>query len=112
MLSTALASIPTDGFSQVIYKQSFDDTNAFNTMTNIDEDGDGKRWFFEEGAACNEYTTNEAPISDWLITPEIELEAGWVYELTYKVKGTNYPTLYEFLQLSYGQGNDPDKYTI
>ena len=112
LLSTALASIPTDGFSQVIYKQSFDDTNAFNTMTNIDEDGDGKRWFFEEGAACNKYTTNEAPINDWLITPEIELEAGWVYELTYKVKGTNYPTLYEFLQLSYGQGNDPDKYTI
>lgn len=104
LFSSTLAMLPAVSFSQVIYKQTFDDEKAFNTMLNMDEDGDGNRWFFEEGAACNAYTLNEAPISDWLITPEMELEAGWVYELTYKIRGANHPELYEFLQISFGKG--------
>ena len=111
LFSTTIALLPTEGFSQVIYQQTFDDESAFNTMLNMDEDGDGKKWFLDEGAACNEYTTNDAPISDWLITPELELEAGWVYELTYKIKGANHTELYEFLQISYGKGDNPDTYT-
>lgn len=111
LFSSTLAMLPAVSFSQVIYKQTFDDEKAFNTMLNMDEDGDGNRWFFEEGAACNTYTLNEAPISDWLITPEMELEAGWVYELTYKIRGANHPELYEFLQISFGKGDNPDNYT-
>lgn len=101
----------------VVYKQSFDTDDDMATMTVIDADGDGSSWIREPNGYNQGYAMNHRSVkndvNDWLITPEISLDGGRVYILTYGARG-NGMTAKEKQYLNVAIGNDYDytKYTV
>lgn len=81
--------------TDTIYKQTFDPRGSINTMTVENMDG-GKGTWNEEVNGGNYYANNVInnnvdinsnvgiDANDWLITPEVELEANRLYTVAYK----------------------------
>ncbi len=107
-----------------VYKQLFTEKVADcmkNTMTVIDADGSSKTWGNDtesgNGYAVNIMAGTIVDADDWLITPDIALEAGRLYILSYKAysPGAGYPDDYAAdtnrLTALVGQGTDYTTYT-
>lgn len=90
---------------EVPYYEPFNTLGAFSLFTVADLNKDGSTWKFNENSQDAEYvydTNNNA--NDWLISPDIHLEANRNYIVTFKAKSVNssYP---EKLEVKYGQGH-------
>ncbi len=78
------------------YTQDFYYSSDFNTMTIIDANNDGYKWSFSEWSFPGNYS-NAARLSpnsangadDWMITPALELKAGYNYRFSFKAAGAN-----------------------
>lgn len=94
----ALGSVAVNGQETLTppYTQDFYSTSDFNTMTVIDANNDGYKWSFSEWSFPGNYS-NAARLSpnsangadDWMITPALELKAGYNYRFSFKAAGAN-----------------------
>ncbi len=95
---------------KIVYSETFDSLEAFRTFTVIDANNDKTTWRYNKDKRHAEclYSSKEQT-DDWLITPEIDLEAGKVYQVSFKAWGSG--TYYtEKLSVSYGSGTDLTAY--
>ena len=87
------------------YYQNFENANSMNTLTVLDENNDGTTWSFLENDGSNQPAVQisyaEDNHDDWLILPGLNLKAGVLYNVTYRVatQGSSYP---EELEVKYG----------
>lgn len=87
------------------YYQGFDNASALSTLTVLDENNDGTTWQFLENDGSNQSAVSisyaEVDHDDWLVLPALNLKAGVLYNLSYRVAtmGTSYP---EELEVKYG----------
>lgn len=86
------------------YYQNFENANSMNTLTVLDENNDGTTWQFLEDDGSNQSAVSisyaEVDHDDWLVLPALNLKAGVLYNLSYRVatQGTSYP---EELEVKY-----------
>ena len=102
-----------------VYSQPFDDASSFMTMTCVDADGNGVNWEFDQAGYKKGYArvlhNYDFDSDNWLITPNIELEANHMYILNYKAYGNGYfsdEMLSQYMNVAFGQGNDYTQYTV
>lgn len=87
------------------YYQNFENANSMNTLTVLDENNDGTTWQFLEDDGSNQSAVSisyaEVDHDDWLVLPALNLKAGVLYNLSYRVatQGASYP---EELEVKYG----------
>lgn len=87
------------------YYQGFDNASALSTLTVLDENNDGTTWQFLENDGSNQSAVSisyaEVDHDDWLVLPALNLKAGVLYNLSYRVAtmGASYP---EELEVKYG----------
>ncbi|RGN49131.1 MULTISPECIES: choice-of-anchor J domain-containing protein [unclassified Bacteroides] len=75
---------------RIIYYQSFDTEEDFNTMTIINANDDARTWQYNESTQIAFYQFNMANgADDWLITPTIQLKANSLYTLSFKTGNRN-----------------------
>lgn len=79
-----IGEIPTE---TEIYSTDFTDANPLNNWTVIDANNDDVKWKIEDGYQGPTYNGNMAmgKADDWLITPSINLEAGYDYLIRYTI---------------------------
>ncbi len=92
------------GAFTVPMSMDFTSADNFGYHTVIDANGDGKTWRLNSSCAQYNYSSR-ADADDWLISPNIKLEAGKAYELNATISGNGYP---EKLAICYGQGSTVD----
>lgn len=97
---------------KTVYKETFDTQEAFDTFIIINANNDKVTWRYnknEKHAEC--YYASKETNDDWLITPEISLKAGKVYQVSFDTwaSGSYYT---EKLSVWYGQGKEPSKYDV
>lgn len=92
----------------VLLEETFDTQEAFDSWTIVDQNG-GRTWEFLNGMAAYmlDYQTG-LPGDDYYISPEFELDAGNVYELTFYM-GVLSKT--ENLRVLLGTSTDPASFT-
>ena len=81
---------------------------SFDNYIVVDGNQDGRTWGFDKGMARYSYSTRNAA-DDWLISPEIYLDAGKVYELTALAQAVS-DSYSERIAILLGQGTDPTAY--
>lgn len=87
------------------YYQGFDNASALSTLTVLDENNDGTTWQFLENDGSNQSAVSisyaDVDHDDWLVLPALNLKAGVLYNLSYRVAtmGASYP---EELEVKYG----------
>lgn len=92
----ALGSVAVNGQETLTppYTQDFYSTSDFNTMTLIDANNDGKTWAYSSYDPCNFSPSGyyigatENGADEWMITPVLELKAGYTYKFSMKAIGT------------------------
>ncbi len=94
------------------YENTFDG-DAFDLMTIVDANNDGRTWFLynyygaDAHARCQYNGSLDA--DDWLLTPTLKLEAGKEYVVSFDA--SNYLSYYtERIEVKYGNGSDPTAY--
>ena len=104
----------------VLFQESFDTQAGFNRFTVLDLNHDGDTWLW--GASKGGFSENNfwatylysssKQGNDWLLTPELQLQEGTIYNLQFRMKpaGSNYYT--EVIAIAFGQGDDPTKYQL
>lgn len=118
MMAALIAGLPVAAQAQepavmsVPYTETFDSLGAFNTFTVVDVNNDGKTWeYFSSGKYARSNYNNRIAADDWLLTPEIHLEAGRFYTITFDAKNeTSYNQ--ERIEAGLGSGTDPLGYDI
>ena len=99
-----------DAFT-VPYIENFDNSADFDLFTVIDKNQDGIRWKYSSNYQCAycSFTSTQGN-DDWLLTPELKLEGGRKYNLSYVARRgmEEYP---QMLGASFGRGLDVDNYT-
>lgn len=109
-LLSALSALNMSASVDVPYSETFDTEDAFNTFLVVNTNGDFYKWKFDKSkkAAYMPYTQKDPGHDDWLVTPEINLEAGVQYILKfYTSTGYGVDIINERLSVSFGQGDDP-----
>ena len=93
---------------EIIFQETFPDTNAFQQWTIVDNNG-GRSWEFLNGAASYmlDYKT-DLPADDWLISPKFSLDETKVYEFSFSL-GIASKT--ENLKVALGTSTDPKTFT-
>lgn len=92
------------------YYQGFDNASALSTLTVLDENNDGTTWQFLEDDGSNQSAVSisyaEVDHDDWLVLPALNLKAGVLYNLSYRVAtmGASFP---EELEVKYGAEPNP-----
>lgn len=87
------------------YYQGFDNASALSTLTVLDENNDGTTWQFLEDDGSNQSAVSisyaDVDHDDWLVLPALNLKAGVLYNLSYRVAtmGASFP---EELEVKYG----------
>lgn len=87
--------------SDPLFAEGFDAASALQRFTILDANGDGSTWKHidsdptGQGAATIEY--GQVDHDDWIITPPLQLKAGMIYNLSYRVAsmGISFPELLE-----------------
>lgn len=108
--ATASNKLKIGKYCLVPYLETFDDDAAMGLFTVINTAGDytwkWRRdiWTDDGRASCDYDFTN--PKDDWLITPPIYLETGFVYKLTFNTYSKR--TLPERMEVKMGAGNTVD----
>ena len=99
-----------DAFT-VPYIENFDNSADFDLFTVIDKNQDGILWKYSSNYQCAycSFTSTQGN-DDWLLTPELKLEGGRKYNLSYVARRgmEEYP---QMLGASFGRGLDVDNYT-
>ncbi len=122
-VAAALLGTATTAYGQtVVYEQHFDTQSAFDTMTTVD--ADNNHYNNTRGVwKWNSYGTKAAYIylstysddweanDDYLLTPEIALEAGKAYSLSSLIDGY-YSSDVAKCQIAVGTGDDPTTFTV
>jgi len=116
-LMAAAATMPLSAAAQTeVFSNSFSTQADFNQFTVVDyngddHSGDGNTWQYNEWGpnAYYRYSSSNAA-DDWLITPELSLEAGtkYVFACNAKAQNSNFP---EVISVLIGQGTDVASYT-
>lgn len=92
----ALGSVAVNGQETLTppYTQDFYSTSDFNTMTVIDANSDGNTWTYASYDPYNYSPSGryigaaENGADEWMITPALELKAGYTYKFSMKAIGT------------------------
>lgn len=93
-------------YISVPWKEDFSDSRLFAIWTVIDANEDENTWQWQtDGSVAYFYHSTNAG-DDWLISPEIRLEAGKIYLLKWKDKGRS-PTYQEKYELKMGNNATP-----
>jgi len=92
----------------ILLEETFDTQEAFESWTIVDQNG-GRTWEFLNGTAAYmlDYQTG-LPGDDYYISPEFELDANNVYELTFYLGVLTRP---ENLRVLLGTSTDPASFT-
>lgn len=64
---------------------SYDFGSGFGDWTIIDANGDNHGWELKNGSA-GAYMNYKLAMDDWLISPSLQLEAGYAYEISFRTK--------------------------
>lgn len=95
------------------YNETFDTQDDFNFYSVLDMNGDGETWHWEDGTAATSYPkVNNGGSDDWLISPEIHLEADHVYVFSMKVHGDGDTWPEQFQVLMGSEANPLDYNTV
>ena len=93
------------------YDNDFADESSLDLMTVIDANNDYSTWGYHYERQCAAYVYSlENEGNDWLITPAIKMEAGKEYTVTFTASAME-DFAPEKLEVKYGVGDDPTKYT-
>ena len=92
----ALGNVAVNGQEALTppYTQDFYSTSDFNTMTVIDANSDGNTWTYASNDPYNFSPSGryigaaENGADEWMITPALELKAGYTYKFSMKAIGT------------------------
>ena len=100
--ATAESNRVVCGTASLPWQENFAASESFNFFTVIDGNGDGKTWEYASGLARVKY--GKVKMDDWLISPPLQLEAGKVYQATFKAHSSNarFP---EAIEAKWGAGN-------
>lgn len=85
------------------YSETFDAKEDFETFTLLDPLGAGRVWMYNTTNKCAQYWGGTAPVDTWLVTPQLIMEAGKTYKLTFKTglesatSSKEYKDLYVYL---------------
>lgn len=94
------------GVYAVPYTQSFDTEASFNDFITIDSNDDKVKWFYNKNMGLIEYLNDwYGDADDWILTPEISLASGKLYELSFDWRGYD-PYYTELIGISIGKGCD------
>lgn len=100
--------------TDVVYEQHFDQEADAKAFTIVDSNNDGTTWKWYESSRGNKGVmacfSSSVASDDWLITPEINVEAGKVYRVSAKVWAGGYDEP-ETMELAYGKGTSFGAYT-
>ena len=83
-LATSNSLMCGDGI-EVPYTQEFRGASDLELYTIVDVNGDGKTWGFRTNSMAYSYHASNVA-NDWAFTPAINMEAGEVYVLSFKMK--------------------------
>jgi len=94
---------------QMPYAEPFNSSEAFDSFTVIDANGDGGDWGWEDPVwkfdnvyyCAFFYDGNNYAADDWLITPKLDLDDSKLYRLTFQLYGY-YEGRYHSLEISTG----------
>lgn len=102
--------IVATGVYSVPFVETFDTQASFEKFKLIDSNGDGVKWFYNKDLGMAEYLNGwKGGADDWLLSPEIYLKAGLLYELAFDCRGFDaYYT--ELLDIRVGSGEDISNY--
>lgn len=93
-------------YISVPWKEDFSDSKQFSIWTVIDANEDNNTWQWQtDGSVAYFYHSTNAG-DDWMISPEIRLEAGKIYLLKWKDKGRS-PTYQEKYEVKMGNNATP-----
>ena len=104
----------------VVYEQHFNTESEFNTMTAVDADNykgsySGFWRYNSYGTKAAyiylSYTDNVTSNDDYLMTPEIALEAGKAYSLSSLIDGYSTSNISK-CQIAVGSGDDPTTFSV
>lgn len=103
--------INATGVYAVPYAQNFDTEASFNDFITIDCNEDNVKWFYNKDMRLIEYLNGwKGGADDYILTPEIYLMSGKLYELSFDWRG--YDTYYtELIDISVGKGCDTGKFS-
>lgn len=90
---------------EVPFTMNFANKDVFDLMTVINNNGDAKTWTWYESLGCARYSYNGSEAADdYLITPNIKLQAGRTYVLS--TNAAAYSSYYpEKMEITIGQGS-------
>ncbi len=98
------------GVYNVPYFEDFENGKAFEEYTVVDSNSDKTKWFWQPNLNMAEYLSNfMTGADDWMLTPEIHLEKGRIYELNYDYY-VNSEYSPEILGVKVGRGVDPSTF--
>lgn len=95
----------------VPYYENFDNAEDFNLFTVVDNNNDGASWGYSSNYSCAYCTFNSAQSNDdWLITPELHLNAGRQYKFSFVARRgmQDYP---QKIAAGFGRELDPSAYS-
>lgn len=114
--ATATSNSVALGMASVPYKETFDSKDALDTFTILNANNDDQTWEWYEGSnwiskisyvRCKYSLGYTTPMDDWLITPGIKLEKGYLYEFAFEAQ-TQYAAHVERLSAHFGIAPDPE----
>ena len=107
--STRLANATDDDVIVPPYEEDWKAEGIFDRYTVVDCNEDKRTWTFSNGQVRYRYSSvNDA--DDWLLTPEILIESGKVYEFVASAFAVS-DSYSERIEICLGQGVDPASFT-
>ena len=95
-----LCPLPASAAASLPFSESFINSSALNSFTNLPGEGN-KAWSFSYSGYVYASGT---PCDSWLITPDFELSTGTAYQLSFAIKVDSSTPM--SLNVTYGQGAD------
>ena len=96
---------------KVPFVEGFDSQEDFELWSVVDNNG-GSTWVYDDGQAHYKYNNENIPGDDWLISPQITLEEGKVYRLSFTSKTASYSSYSENFKVTLGKNANPDEMTV
>ncbi len=97
----------------VPFTETFDTQASFDAWLTVNTANDFYKWKWSKQSAYLSYNSSNSN-DDWLISPELYLQAGVQYTITYSAN-TGYDIgegTHERLAIAYGQGDEPSVYSV
>jgi len=104
----------------VVFQETFDSQQGFNRFTVLDLNKDGDTWLWgasKGGFSANNFWatymySSQKQGNDWMLTPELQLQAGTIYKLQFRMRPAGSDSYTEVIAIAYGQGSDPTAYQL